>query len=299
MLKMLQGLEPAGIGARSLKECIILQLERKEDVKQEDLDIISVYFNELLQKDWKRIAKETNLPLFKLQQLFDLIITLDPRPGAFFFNERTHYVVPDIFIEKSNDFWHIKVAEDSYFHIKVNELYYNELLSYTDPQVTAYVKDKYQQIQWLQESIQQRKQTMMQMMQTIIEIQEAYFLGEGKELTPMTMKEVAGRIGVHESTVSRVVKNKYALTPIGTIPLRNLFTNRANVEDVDRLLSTESVKKEIVTIVNQENKLKPYSDQEIVRLLVGKGISISRRTVTKYREQLNILSSTKRKRYTT
>lgn len=298
MLQMLHGLNPAGIGARNLQECIILQLKRKEEVQQEDLDMISSYFHELLQKDWKRIVQETNIPLYKIQHLFDLVKTLDPRPGAFFSNERTHYIVPDIFIEKSDDFWHIKVAEDSYIHIKVNERYYNELLSYSDSRITAYVQDKYQQIQWLQESIQQRKQTMMKIMQAIIELQESYFLGVEKELTPMTMKEIAGRVGVHESTVSRVVKNKFVQTPIGTIPLRKLFTNRAKVEDVGRLLSTEAVKKEILHIVSQENKLKPYSDQEIVQLLVEKGISISRRTVTKYREQLSILSSTKRKRYT-
>lgn len=296
-LNIIQSLEPAGIGARNLQECIILQLRRNENADPRLIEIVEHYFDDFAYKKWKKIEKELNISLNEIQRLFDLVQTLEPRPGALISNERTEYVIPDIIIEKKEDIWHIHVAEDSYFHININEGYYHELMQQPEPMVKSYVKEKYQQIQWLKQSIEQRKTTMINMMRAIIEMQEPYLLGSKKELKPMTMNNVAEKIGVHESTISRIAKNKYARTPIGTIPLRKLFTTGAKTATGNDTISTEQVKNEIRDMIDQENKKSPYSDQEIVKLLEKKGIRVSRRTVTKYREQLKIPSSIKRKRY--
>ena len=296
-LEIIQSLEPAGIGARNLQECIILQLRRKDNVTPQFIKIVEHYFEDFAYKKWKKIEKELNISVNEIQRLFDLVQSLEPRPGTFISNERTEYVVPDMIIEKRGDLWHIYVAEDSYFHLNINEDYYHELMQQPEPMVKSYVKEKYQQIQWLKQSIEQRKTTMINMMRAIIEMQEHYLVGSKKDLRPMTMYNVAEKIGVHESTISRIVKNKYIRTPIGTIPLRKLFTTGAKTATGNGTISTEQVKNEIRDMIDQENKKTPYSDQEIVKLLEKKGIRVSRRTVTKYREQLQIPSSIKRKRY--
>jgi len=296
-LEIIQSLEPAGIGARNLQECIILQLRRKDNVTPQFIKIVEHYFEDFAYKKWKKIEKELNISVNEIQRLFDLVQSLEPRPGTFISNERTEYVVPDMIIEKRGDLWHIHVAEDSYFHLNINEDYYHELMQQPEPMVKSYVKEKYQQIQWLKQSIEQRKTTMINMMRAIIEMQEHYLVGSKKDLRPMTMYNVAEKIGVHESTISRIVKNKYIRTPIGTIPLRKLFTTGAKTATGNGTISTEQVKNEIRDMIDQENKKTPYSDQEIVKLLEKKGIRVSRRTVTKYREQLQIPSSIKRKRY--
>jgi len=296
-LEIIQSLEPAGIGARNLQECIILQLRRKDNVTPQFIKIVEHYFEDFAYKKWKKIEKELNISVNEIQRLFDLVQSLEPRPGTFISNERTEYVVPDMIIEKRGDLWHIHVAEDSYFHLNINEDYYHELMQQPEPMVKSYVKEKYQQIQWLKQSIEQRKTTMINMMRAIIEMQEHYLVGSKKDLRPMTMYNVAEKIGVHESTISRIVKNKYIRTPIGTIPLRKLFTTGAKTATGNGTISTEQVKNEIRDMIDQENKKTPYSDQEIVKLLEKKGVRVSRRTVTKYREQLQIPSSIKRKRY--
>lgn len=296
-LTVLQSLDPAGIGARNLQESIILQLKRKPDIEPEDLKIIESYFHPFVQRKWKKIEKELNIPIVRIQQLFDLVQTLEPRPGGSLSNERTEYVVPDIMIEKKPDVWHIKITDESCFQMNINERYYHELMQKREPMITLYAKEKYQQFQWLKQSIAQRKQTMLNLMKAIIEIQEPFLLGQVQELMPMTMFEIAEKIGVHESTVSRAVKNKYVYTPIGMLSLRGMFTGAVKTSGGHHLLSTDYVKKQIRQFIHTENKRKPYSDQDLVQLLAKQGIDISRRTVAKYREQLNIASSMKRKRY--
>lgn len=297
VLNIIHELEPAGIGARNLQECLLLQLERNNQLTIKYQYILTKYFHDFAEKRWKKIQKNTDISIKEIQHLYDIIQTLNPRPGLRYSNEKTEYVVPDIILEKEADGWHIQIVEDLFLDIKFNDEYYSELIKEQDSKTISFAKDKYRQIQWLKNSIEQRKHTILKIMKAILKRQEAYFLEVNASLQPMTMAEIAEEIGVHESTVSRAVKNKYVKTPSGLYALRNLFTSQLTTKFGEKSLSSETVKKEIQAIIDQEDKTKPYSDNAIVTILKEKGIKISRRTITKYRESMNIPSSVKRKRY--
>ncbi|MFL6518337.1 MAG: RNA polymerase sigma-54 factor, partial [Bacillus sp. (in: firmicutes)] len=181
--------------------------------------------------------------------------------------------------------------------ISLNQQYYHQFKD-QDQQVSRFLQDKLQDYQWIQKSIEQRKETLTRVVAKIIEIQAAFFQKGSQYLVPMTMKEVAGELEIHESTVSRAVREKYVQTPIGTFALKSFFTSTIqNVSDDENTSSTQ-VKKKIAMLIEKENKQKPLSDQEIVeRLKVEEGMVVSRRTIAKYREQLGIPSSSKRKRF--
>lgn len=261
------------------------------------ITVISDYFLEFANKQWRKIEKETSLSLQEIQYLHDIVQTLNPRPGLSWSNAQTEYVVPDIIIEKRNHQWHIQIADESFFDIQVNKDYYEVLKEQTDAVVKSYLKEKYQQICWLKHALEQRKHTMLKMMRAIIEKQGDYFLNPNTPLKPMTMIEIANKIGVHESTVSRMTKNKYVKAPMGTIHLRTLFTARIHPKNSGGGFSTDAIKRQLVEIINNEDKKTPYSDQKILEILREKGINVSRRTIAKYRDLLHIPSSTKRKRY--
>lgn len=293
VLTILQGLEPAGIGARNLQECLKLQLDRK-DVLTSSYDIIlSKYFNEFVDKKWKVIETKTGIPVVEIQSLWDKIQKLNPRPGLSVSNERTEYIVPDIIVEKVKGHWLIEIADDSYVNIRLNKNYYYELASVENSELQTYLKEKYNQFQWLKQSLEQRQDTIKKVMDAIIKRQEEYFVNKQNNLKPMTMQEIAAEIGMHESTVSRTVKSKYLKTPAGIFLLRNLFSSQISEGDISR----DTVKTKLINLIECEDKMKPYSDQQIVNELKEIGIKLSRRTITKYRGLLHIPSSTVRKRY--
>lgn len=297
MLRLIHELDPAGIGARNLQECLLIQLERKGQLTLKYRYILTKYFHDFAEKKWKNIQRHVDISLKEIQYLYDLIQKLNPRPGLLYSPEKTEYVIPDIILEKEVDGWHIQIVEDLFLNVRFNDEYYTQLIHEQDSETISYAKDKYRQIQWLKNSIEQRKNTILKIMKGILQKQETYFLDVNATLKPMTMAEIAEKIGVHESTVSRVVKNKYVKTPTGMHALRNLFTNQLSSNYGMNNLSKEAVKKEIQAIIDKEDKTKPFSDNAILSILKDKGIHISRRTITKYRESMNIPSSVKRKRY--
>ena len=293
VLTILQGLEPAGIGARNLQECLILQLERKEILTSSNDIILSKFFNEFVNKKWKVIETKTGISMVDIQLLWDKTQKLNPRPGLSMSNERTEYIVPDIIVEKVKGHWLIEIADESYVKIRLNDNYYHELASVENSELQTYLKEKYNQFQWLKQSLEQRQGTIKKVMDAIIKRQEEYFVYKQNILKPMTMQEIAAEIGVHESTVSRTVKNKYVKAPAGTFLLRNLFSSQISDTDISR----DTVKTELINLIECEDKTKPYSDQQIVNVLKEIGIKVSRRTITKYRDSLSIPSSVVRKRY--
>lgn len=297
-LNIIHELDPPGIGARNLQECLLLQLESKNQLTLKYRYILTKYFQDFADKKWKKIEGDLNISLEEIQYLYDIIQTLNPRPGLLYSNEKTEYVVPDIILEKDSDGWHIQIVEDLFLEVRFNDQYYTELIKEQDSKTIEFAKDKYRQIQWLKNSIEQRKNTILKIVNVILKKQENYFQNVKASLKPMTMAEISEEIGVHESTVSRAVRNKYIKTPSGVHALRNLFTSQLSTNTGSKSLSSEAVKKEIQAIIDQEDKTKPYSDNAIVSILKNKGINISRRTITKYRESMNIPSSLKRKRYT-
>lgn len=296
-LGMLQELEPHGLGARNLQECLLLQA-KAEGVNPLAESILENYFLEFVEKRWKDLSKKICVSLKEIQQVLDYVQTLNPRPGSLFFQEKPSYIVPDVVVEAIDGILLVGNSDGNSPNLHVDKGYLNQMKSYKDQGVQRFIQDKWQEFQWISKGIQQRKETILKVMQTIVEKQPACFLHGLNYLKPMTMKEIADEIGIHESTVSRAVKGKYVQTPFGTLEMRIFFTTSlqsvGHVED----MSGMQAKKYLQAAIQNENKQKPLSDQDLVTWLKEeKGIILARRTVAKYREQLGIPSSSKRKRY--
>jgi len=296
-LAIIQTLEPAGIGARNLQECLQMQIYYQNPNNELAQKIISEYFLPFAEKKWKPIAKELKVTLKEIQDIFDQIQSLNPKPGTILGKEATTYIIPDAIIEHSSDGLTVRMSDESLPRISLNEQYYHKFKN-QDQQVSRFLQDKLQDYNWIQKSIEQRKETLTKVIAKIIEKQEAFFQKGSNNLVPMTMKEIAGELNIHESTVSRAVREKYVQTPYGTFPLKSFFTSTIQTVSEDENTSSTQVKKKIATLIENENKQKPLSDQDIVeQLKIEEGMVVSRRTIAKYRDQLGIPSSSKRKRF--
>jgi RNA polymerase sigma-54 factor len=290
-------LEPAGIGARNLQECLLIQLERENLKDDLALTILTHYFIPFAEKKWKQIAKELQIPLQKIQEIFDTIQQLNPRPGALLEKENASYIIPDAIVERFGDGFSVRLCDDILPKISFNDHYYQKLTTTKDSQVSRFLQEKVQDYQWIMKSIEQRKETLTRVVGKIVEKQTSFFENGKEYIVPMTMKEVAGELDIHESTVSRAVKEKFVQTPIGTFPLKSFFTSTIQTVS-NESTSSSQVKNVIASMINSEDKQHPLSDQEIVeRLKTSQGIVVSRRTVAKYRDQMGIASSSKRKRF--
>jgi RNA polymerase sigma-54 factor len=296
-LAIIQTLEPAGIGARNLQECLLMQIYYLDPNNELAQKIVSEYFIPFAEKKWKPIAKELKVTLKDIQDIFDQIQSLNPKPGTLLGKEATMYIIPDAIVEQSSEGLTVRMSDESLPRISLNEQYYNKFKD-QDQQVSRFMQDKLQDYQWIQKSIEQRKETLTKVIAKIIEKQAAFFQKGSQYLVPMTMKEIAGELDIHESTVSRAVREKYVQTPIGTFSLKSFFTSTIQTTSEDENTSSTQVKKKIATLIENENKQKPLSDQDIVeQLKTEEGMVVSRRTIAKYRDQLGIPSSAKRKRF--
>ena len=297
MLKLLQRLEPAGIGARCLQECLLLQLKRLEKPNEIAERIIAEHFNDFAEKKWKEISKQLQIKMTEIQEVFDFIQTLNPRPAASFQQEKPSYIVPDVLIRWDGESFVISVSNEVLPKISFNKEYYQRFSSTNDKQVSRFLQENYQDFHWIMRSIEQRKETLKRVSLKIVEKQPDFFKNGPMYIRPMTMKEIADELDIHESTVSRAVREKYAQTSFGTFELRSFFSSTIKTMS-DENTSSKQVKTIISRLIAQENKQKPLSDQELVHILKEQeGMVISRRTIAKYRDQLGIPSSSKRKRY--
>lgn len=296
-LKLLQRLDPAGIGARNLQECLLLQLKRKENRNMLAVEIIDKHFHAFAEKKWKDISKQLSVKLTDIQEVFDYIQTLNPRPASSFQNENSTYIVPDVIIKWDGESFSVSVSDEVLPKISYNKAYYNKFSTSKDKEVSRFLQENHQDYQWIVRSIEQRKETLTKVTLKIIEKQPDFFIKGPSYLRPMTMKDIADDLEIHESTVSRAVREKYAQTPFGTFELRTFFSSTIKTTS-DENTSSKQVKTIISKLINEENKQKPLSDQELVHLLKEQeGMVVSRRTIAKYRDQLGIPSSSKRKRY--
>lgn len=298
-LLKLQALDPAGIGARDLQECLVLQLNRKEASQENELalKIISEYFLLFAERKWKAIAKMLNIELRDVQRVHDYIQCLNPKPGSAFYREKSAYIVPDVVVKKEGDEIQVSVFDAMIPKISFNEGYFRQLSSAGNEEVNRFLQEKQSDYQWIRKSLEQRKETLMKVSAKIIEKQNDFFIKGPAHLRPMTMREVADELDIHESTVSRTVREKYMQTPMGTFELKSFFTSAVQTIENEQA-SSSKVKAAIEQIVANENKQKPVSDQMMVEMLEeGEGMVVSRRTVAKYRDQLGIPSSSKRKRF--
>lgn len=299
VLEIIQSLEPAGIAARSLQECLLIQTKRKQSTPALVIDLLSRFFTEFAEKKWKFLSEQLSVSLQEIQKAADFITTLDPRPGIQFDHERTQYVIPDLILEINDGKLELRLFERNLPDIRYQSDYYNTMSQIADEKVKQFLNDKRQDYRWIVRSIEQRKQTLMKVGMAILEEQQDFFLKGPSYLKPLTLKDVAEKIDVHESTVSRAVRGKYIQTPSGMHELKRFFSQalQTGANSDTEQASAAQAKALIETMIAKEDKKKPLSDQLIADRLKEKGLKLSRRTVAKYREQLRIPSSTKRKRY--
>ncbi len=297
-LNFIQTFEPSGVAARNLRECLIIQLAAKGLLTDEIEYIIENMLQDLADNRIAFIAKTLGMKNQEVQQIADLIRTLEPKPGRLFSSGETiRYVVPDIFVEKVNGEYVVTNNDTSVPKLMVSS-YYNKLTAEADKdeELDKYLNDRFNAAVWLIRSIEQRKQTIFNVASAVVKYQQEFFDKGEKFLKTLTLKQIADEIGVHESTVSRSINGKYMQSPRGVFEMKYFFSSGVSGGDGEGV-SSNSVKSIIKEIIAEEDPRKPYSDQDMVEILKEKGIDISRRTVAKYREGMNILSSSKRRRF--
>lgn len=292
--KILHELKPLGIGGANLSECLLIQAYEYYPKDTLLHQVVEEHLPSLADKQWEKIAKQYNITLFEVNEAFHKIQTLNPRP-AVNFGKDIDYAIPDIIIDynKNNGRYQVQLNDHYIPKLHFNRNYSDQLQQSQD--ISPYINEHYKKFEWLQRSIMQRRATILKIMEVVIRYQED-FLNKGiRFLKPLTLKDVATKIDMHESTVSRATTNKIIETPAGTFQLRNLFSTKLSSSSGNNQSQT-SVKELIRDLIQKEDKYKPLSDQKIVvELEQSFDIEISRRTVAKYRFELQIPSSSKRK----
>lgn len=292
VLTTIQSLEPAGVGARNLSECLLLQLRGRDDVPKGTRDIIETSLPALGRKHYGVIGKELGLRLEEIHQAEAFIATLEPHPGRTFQPEEpTVYIRPDVFVAEVDGQWQVILNEYYLPKLSVNTYYTKMLKDSGEAENKAYLSEKLQQARWLLNALDRRGSTLQQCANAVLETQIAFFKGETNDLSPMKLVSLAEEIGVHPSTVSRALRGKYLQCRQGTYPMRYFFSHAVGGEG----MSEQAIKQRILKWVKDEPAQKPLSDQKLCALLEQAGIQIARRTVTKYRLDLGLGSSTARK----
>lgn len=295
-LDVVQALEPYGIGARNIKECLLIQslkLNILDDVIEK---MILNHLENIAENKYETVAKDLNINPREAQRYGDLIKKLEPKPSrGFYTGEEVNYIIPDAEIKNVDGEFFILMNESVLPRLMINKTYRDVLRNNQDSETNTYVKEKINQALFLIKSIEQRKNTLYKVLECVVEKQNDFFKFGRQYIKPLTLKEVAEIINLHESTVSRAIKDKYVLTSYGTVKIKDLFASGLSSNNNEDM-ATSKIKNEIKKIIEEENKSKPLSDQLISSMLVEKNMNISRRTVAKYREELGIKSSSARKR---
>lgn len=300
VLAIIQTLHPHGVGARDLAECLLLQLRHYGKESQIAHCIIDEHLDDLARGRLNRIAQKLEVSVHQVQEICDVIRTLDPKPGLQYSNNNEiKYVMPDVFVEKV-DGEYIVIVNDFHFpRLAVNNAY-ERLLRQSDSfsqEIRRYLEEKMGSAIWLIRSIEQRRMTLYKVSRCIVDIQKG-FLDQGVEyLKPLNLRQVAEVVEVHESTVSRATTNKYIQTPQGLFELKYFFSSGIDSYHSSQKVSSKSIKHMVEEIVSGEDCTRPLSDESIAQVLKKRGIRISRRTVAKYRQELGIPSTMTRKRY--
>jgi len=304
-LRLVRALDPPGVASRSLQECLIAQLDLLLVDPPDGLEvgliervrlIVGEHWDALLHQRWERLAAAIGCKIGELKEVIEVIHRLEPKPGRAFAVDRNQYIEPDVYVKKVDGEYSITLNDDGLPRLRINSKYARMLEGgAVDPQVGTYLKEKMRNAVWLMKSIDQRQRTIYKVANSIVDFQRE-FLDQGIEhLRPMVLRQVAEDIGMHESTISRVVSNKYMYTPRGLFPMKFFFhsgVDSARGENVSSLVVKERIKK----LIEAEDPSRPLSDSKIMRLLQREGIRLARRTVAKYREEMYIPSSDKRKK---
>jgi len=291
VLAAVQSLDPPGVGARDLRECLMLQA-RAAGCDAVVTGIIDRHLDDLAAGRYRKIAKVMGTSVQEVMRARDVLLTLDPKPGARYSSEGVKYVYPEIAIRRSADGVTVTVLDNAVPRVRWNS-FYRRLLKAGDKDARSYLQEQLRKARSLLRSIQQRRETIARVMECVASRQAAFFRDGPGHLEPLTMKEVAQELGLHESTVSRCLRDKYVDTPYGVLPCKSFFSPK--VRAVDRDVSQYTVKRLIQTMIQAEDPGKPLADQEIAAELARRGMRVARRTVAKYRAQLGIKPSGRRK----
>ena len=296
VLDVVQTFHPVGVGARDLRECLLIQLKRIGKEHSLEWKIASSHIEDLGKKRFPEIARRCGTTVDCVQRAATFIATLDPKPGQIFSPDPNHYVLPDVTVEKIAGEWVISLNGDQIPHLRISNTYKDLMAQQSKEDVRDYIRDKIRSGKFLIKSIHQRQQTISNIAHEIVKRQLEFLDAGPSGLKPMTMVQIADCVGVHETTVSRAISGKYMATPHGVFEMKYFFTPGYQTAGGESVSNT-SVKGVIAELVAKEEPKSPLSDKEIVELLEQRGIPIARRTVAKYRNELNILPSNMRKSF--
>jgi RNA polymerase sigma-54 factor len=294
-ITVLQACEPPGIAARNIRECLKLQIQFVPRHLQSLVStLIDNHLHDIASGKTKQIGKTLCISLPLVQEGIDALRRLNPKPGLQYASSRPVYVLPDVTVEKVGSQFIVFTNDRSYPMIRMSPSYLR-MLNHSDIDTSAYITKKMQSAEWLTRCLEQRRLTLFRVAEAIVEKQQAFFHFGRASMRPLTLRQIAEELSLHESTVSRATRGKYMQTPRGVFEMKFFFTAELAAENGST--SAEAAKYQIRQYVSAENKLHPHSDEALVTLLANEGIVLSRRTVAKYREELNIPGSAKRKRY--
>jgi RNA polymerase sigma-54 factor len=300
VLKAIQTFEPYGVGARDLKECLLIQLRLLNKDMPLAETIINDHLDDLAQGHIKQIAARLGIGIHETQDVCNIIRTLDPKPGRQYGSaDEVRYLLPDIIVEKINGEYVVSVNDGQSPHLFLNKFYQDILKapeSYSKD-AKKYLEEKLSSALWLIKSIEHRRLTLYHVVSRIVEIQRDFLDYGINYLKPLTLKQVAEKVQVHESTISRAIANKSVQTPQGVFELKYFFSSGVRTMDEEGLVSARSIKSILRELIEGEESANPLSDQQICDTLAGKGINCSRRTVAKYRTELGIPRASARRRY--
>ena len=297
MLAVIQGLDPPGVGARDLRECLVLQLQAANREHTLAFRLVRDFFDEFRNHRWTEISKRTGLSAQEVQQAADEVKKLDPKPGLVYSSASDNYIVPDLIVDKIDGAYHVFANDNNVPRLKLSRSYQDLAKDKKKFQGEnkEFIATRMNAANWMIQALEQRRQTMLKVMHFIVDRQRDFFEKGVQYLKPLTLREVADGTGMHESTISRVTNEKYVQTPRGVLPLKFFFSSGLSTtagEDV----SARGIKAQIEKLVGEEDAKHPLTDQAIVNILKESGVQIARRTVAKYRDQLGVLSARMRKR---
>ncbi len=297
VLHRIQAFDPTGVGARDLNECLLLQLKQKD--KSTPLiahaeELVRHYLNLLAKHDFKTLKKKLRLDTEQLQIAIDLVRELNPKPGNTVESNAADYVIPDVVVAKHNGQWQVALNPGASPELRINNFYQSMMSDNKDRDTNSYLKNQMTEARWIMRSLQNRNDTVLRVAQAIVKKQVDFFEIGADAMKPLVMREIADQLEIHESTVSRATTQKYMLTPRGVFELRYFFSSHVESEDGEAFSST-AIQSKIRKLIEDEPTAKPISDNKISDILLQEGIKVARRTVAKYREQMNIPPSSQRK----
>jgi len=297
VLKVVQGFDPPGVAARDLQECLLLQLASRGQDDSVEAHVINHHFDALKNRKFADIAREMKITPKEVQSIAQHIGELDPRPGLSVNAEGARAVVPDlevVKVDEDEDEYTVYLNDSNLPRLRVSQAYENTAKGNED--AVKFIDERKRHAEWVIKTIEQRRRTMIKVMEAIVNEQKEFFEKGAIALRPLTLQQVASTIGMHESTVSRVTRQKYVQTPRGVFPLKYFFSAGLDSQD-GTVVAAKAVKIMIREIIDKENTSRPLSDKRIVDMLHENGLKIARRTVAKYREQMGILSARMRKQF--